>query len=93
MNISGKTSKSSEECRFTTAITRDAADKSTRKTNRKGSTICNVARVVTILKKPTIMRKLENSMLKMLTKVIITKTFMIFKRVVACILYAFEKVA
>lgn len=93
MNISGKTSNSSEECRFTTAITRDAADKITRKTNKKGSTIWNVERVDTMLKKPTMMRKLENSMLNMLKIVITTKIFIIFKRVVACILYTSEKIA
>ena len=86
MNISGKTSNSSEECRFTTAITRDAADKITRKTNKKGKIIKYVERVDTMLTKPTIMRKLENNMLRILKKVIITKIFMIFNSVVACIL-------
>ena len=86
MNISGKTSKSSEECRFTTAITMDAVDKITRKTNKKGKIIKYVERVDTMLTKPTIMRKLENNMLRILKKVIITKIFMIFNSVVAFIL-------
>ena len=54
--------------------------------NKKGNTAWNVERVDTTSKKPTMIRKLENIMLIMLKKVIITKIFIIFKRVVACIL-------
>jgi hypothetical protein len=86
LNISGKTSKSFEECILTTAIIRDEADSITRKTNRKGSTTWNVARVDTMLKNPTWMRNVENIMHRMLKIVITTKNFMIVKIVLACIL-------
>jgi hypothetical protein len=69
------------------AITRDADDKITRKTNKNGSTTWNVERVEIMLKKPTAIRRLENKMQRMLMIVITTKTFMIFKRVVACMLH------
>jgi hypothetical protein len=86
LNISGKTSKSFEECMFNTPITRDEEDRITRKMNKKGNTAWSVARVITMSKKPMIKRKLENIILSMLKKVIITKIFIIFKRVLACIL-------
>jgi hypothetical protein len=50
LNISGKTSKSFDECMLITAITKDVEDSITRKTNKKGSTTWNVDKVETMLK-------------------------------------------